>query len=101
MVAAIDCNLPLVISNQSELGQLAQIFLQRENLANAPLLSEGLAGRYFAELPRYRTRDCFLAVDFPVGGEVCGGPLILGDVKRGARRDVVTPIPGTHIVTGP
>ena len=55
-------------------------------------IGEGLSRRYVGAT--------LLAVDFPVGGEVCGGCVILGDVKRGAARYIVTPISGTHVVAG-
>ena len=76
-MASVTRNLPLVIPNQSQLGQLAHIFLQGKNLANSPLLSESLARRYFAELTRHQAGNCFLPVDFSGGGEVAVVPWFL------------------------
>src|SRR5258708_5727278 len=83
-------NLPLVIPNQTELGQHAHIFPQGKNLPEPPLDGEGLT--------RCFVGATLFPVDFPGGGKVCAGALILGDVERGATRYSVTPISRTNVV---
>src|SRR5277367_6116260 len=83
-------NLPLVVPNEAELEQPAEVFLQGKNLPKSPLDGESLT--------RCNVRAAFLPVDFPIGDQVCGGRLVLGDVERGAARDVVAPVSGTYVV---
>src|SRR5271156_853544 len=83
-------NLPLVVPNEAELEEPAEVFLQRKNLSKSPLNGECLT--------RCNVRAAFLPVDFPVGGQVCGGCLVLGDVERRAARYIVAPISGPYIV---
>src|SRR5271156_3622106 len=85
-------NLPLVVPNKSELEQSAEILLQGKNLPKSPLDSERLTRRYICA--------ALLPVDFPVGGQICGGRLVFGDVERSATRYVVAPVAGTYVVAG-
>src|SRR5271155_3005599 len=83
-------NLPLVVPNEAELEQPAEVFLQGKNLPKSPLNGESLT--------RCNVRAAFLPVDFPVSGQVRGGSLVLGDVESRAARYVVAPVAGTYIV---
>ena len=64
---AVIRELELVISNQSELEQSAEILLQGKDLPKSSLISECLTGRFFAEPARRRTRGFSLPVDLPLG----------------------------------
>ncbi len=90
--AAISRDLPLVISNHTQLEQPAEIFLQGNNLPEAPLIGEGFTRRHLGAV--------LLPVEFPIRGQVQTGSLVLRQVQRGSTQEMVTPVSGTDVIAG-
>jgi hypothetical protein len=83
----------LVVPNETQLKQSAEIFLQGENLPEPPLICKSLSGRYVGSGLR--------PVGLPVGEQICTGSFVFGDVKRGACGYIVAPVPGSHVIARP
>src|SRR5271154_935822 len=93
--AAVGGNLPLVITNYAELEQLAEIFLQRKNLANAPFVGKSLPGSLDGAVGAgART------VTFPVREEVHAGAPVFGYVVSGRPLHVVAPVARANVICG-
>ena len=91
--AGVVCNLPLVIADEPDLHNLAQLLIERQHLTESPLNGKSLAGRYIGA--------GLLAVSFPIDEYVGAGALILADVEGCAGDQIVTPVTGAHIVPRP
>ena len=74
---SIGRHLPLIVSNYTQLQKLCHRLVEWQELSNAPLYGEGLPGRFIG--------SGFLAVDFPVGSEICHSLLV---VEPGVNRPV-------------
>src|SRR5271154_206288 len=93
--AAVGGHLPLVITNYAELEQLAEVFLQRKNLADAPFVGKSLP-RSLGSVVGAGART----VTFPVREQIYAGASILRDVVRGAPLNVVAPVAGANVICG-
>src|SRR5260370_39791380 len=91
--AAVGGYLPLVVTNNAELQEFAEIFFQRKNLPNSPFVGEDLPRRLVGvvcALP--------LSVYLPVREQVHTGPFVLGETEGASCLQMVSKVSHAAVI---